>query len=154
MPVLTFFTSFTNSFKKFGIPLQVFSTILLFVFLGLVPTHAASSQAPHRITFINESGQNALVKLIGPTRTAVKIMLDQKRFVRVRAGEYYVLARFGNSPKEYTYMKGNPFTVTQSGDQYSRISITLHRVISGSHTAGLVSGEQFENTVISKKDSD
>ena len=154
MPILTFFTSLTDPLKKYRIPLRVLSAIFLFVFLGLASTHAASTQTPHRITFINESGQNAHVKLIGPTRTAVKIYLDQKRFVWVEAGEYFVLARFGNSPKEYTYTKGNPFTVTQSGDQYSRISITLHRVISGSHTAGLVSGEEFENTVISTKNSD
>ena len=148
MRTLKFFLPCNSSLKTLRTRLWVFYAILLIVIPATNFLHAAPTSSPHRITFINESGQNAHVKLIGPTRTTLKIYLDQKRSVRVEAGEYYVLARYGNSPKEYTYTKGDPFSVTQSGDQYSRISITLHRVISGSHTTGLVSGEEFENAVI------
>ena len=148
MRTLKFFLPFNSSLKTLRARIWVFYAILLIVIPATNLLHAAPTSSPHRITFINESGQNAHVKLIGPTRTALKIYLDQKRSVRVDAGEYYVLIRYGNSPKEYTYTKGDPFSVTQSGDQYSRISITLHRVISGSHTTGLVSGDEFENAVI------
>lgn len=103
----------------------------------------------HTITFDNQSGQNAVVKLIGPTSVVTRIALGQKKTVHAVEGEYYILVRYGNAPKEYVYTKGKPFVVNQLDNQYSIITITLHRVISGNSLAGLVAGEEFENAGVS-----
>lgn len=98
----------------------------------------------------NDSGQFALVKTVGPTRTVVKVPLDLKRSVRLAPGEYYILVRFGFAPKEYIYTKGDVFTVTQEEDRFSYTTIILHRVIPGIKNPHEVSSEEFENYKITK----
>ena len=121
----------------------VLAMVLWIVSWSSIPTVA---QTPlHTITFDNQSGQNAVVKLVGPTRIVTRISLGQKKKMHATEGEYYILVRYGNAPKEYVYTKGEPFVVNQLENQYSVITITLHRVISGHSVAGLISGEEFEN---------
>lgn len=111
--------------------------------------HSLGQQARNALTIQNDSGQFALVKIVGPTRTVAKIPLDQKKTVLIAPGEYYILVRFGFAPKEYIYTKGKPFLVTQEGDQFSYTTITLHRVVAGMDNPHEVSGEEFENLTIS-----
>ncbi len=118
--------------------------ILAFCAWTTIPGHA---KAPlNTVTIDNQSGQFAIVKVIGPGKKFVKIPLDQKRTVRVNPGEYYLLIRYGFSAKEYLYTKSRPFQVTESDGQHSLITFTLHRVVSTHPNAQQVSGEEFEST--------
>ncbi len=118
--------------------------------VGLGQAHAPSNS----LTIVNDSGQFALVKIVGPTRAVAKIPLDQKRTVHIAPGEYYILVRYGFSPKEFIYTKGEPFTVTETEDQFSLTTITLHRVVPGIENPHEVSGEEFESFTISKGNKD
>lgn len=70
------------------------------------------------ITFDNQSGEPALVKLVGPTAQAIDVPNGEKRTVTVAAGEYSLLARYGADPKRYTYSRGNPFKVEETTTPY------------------------------------
>lgn len=121
----------------------VFIVMLVASVCGPMFAYAAQS-TPNKITFDNQSGQNAVVKLIGPTKIVTKLARDQKRMVRATAGNYYVLVRYGNSPKEYSYSKSAPFSVTQPDNRVSIITFTLHRRSGGSFQSHPVSGDEFE----------
>ncbi len=84
------------------------------------------------ITFINYSGEDALVKVIGPTNTQASIPSGASRSAHVDGGTYYILTRYGSYPP-YRYSKGDSFAVTETSSQYSEMSITLHKVASGNY---------------------
>ena len=121
--------------------------------LGWASLPWAAQPAPHKITFDNQSGQNALVKLIGSTRLVVKVPKQRKKTVHAAEGDYYILVRYGDSAKDFTYTKSDVFAVTQSGDQYSIITFTLYRTRGGDFNVQPVSPEEFEGAGISTKDS-
>ena len=104
---------------------------------------------PNTIAFDNQSGEHAIVKLIGPTKQTVEVPSGQSRRVNAATGEYYILTRYGSKPDEYKYAKGDPFTVTQTETQYSTISITLHKVIGGNYPTHPTSGEEFNKSTVS-----
>ena len=118
--------------RKCGLKLLV---SIFFVALNLwaVPQNIDAKDNPNTITFDNQSGEDALVKLIGPTKRAVKVSTRETQTVNVAAGKYYILTRYGSKPDQYRYSKGKPFTVTQTATQYSIITITLHKVIGGNY---------------------
>jgi len=105
---------------------------------------AVAQTPPNTITFDNQSGEIAMVKLVGPSKVAVDVPNGEKRTVNVEAGDYYLLGRYGIGPEKYKYTKGDPFEVTQSGRQYSVITITLHKVVDGNYNTEPVSGKEFE----------
>jgi hypothetical protein len=104
---------------------------------------------PNTITLENESGDFALVQVIGPTERLIEVPQGQKRTVNVTAGEYYLLARYGESPERYRYTKGESFKVTQTATQYSTITITLHKVAGGNYPTQPTSQEEFEKALSS-----
>jgi len=107
--------------------------------------HAQRGQTPRAtITFDNQSGQFALVKVIGPTRRQTQVPNGQRRTVTVAGGQYYILTRYGTDSKAYTYSKGNSFQVTQTARQHSVITITLHKVVGGNYQTRAVSASEFE----------
>ncbi len=108
----------------------------------------SAQHAPNTITFDNQSGEFAIVKLVGPTKTAVEVPNGQERTVHVETGDYFLLGRYGTNAEEYKYTKGDPFKVSQPLGQYSAITITLHKVIEGNYRAEPVSGDEFEKTRI------
>ena len=114
-----------------------------FLVVTSLMAHAAQS-TPNMITFENQSGRNAVVRVIGPTHAVAKMQRDETRIVRVAAGEYYILVRYGDSEKEYTYTKSAPFSVTQSEGKVSIITFTLHRRSGGTFNSQPVSGQEFE----------
>lgn len=136
---------------KHALPITTFAkrwAILLFVIVwGLVGQVGLGQEndALNRLTIQNNSGQFALIKTVGPTRSVTKIPLDQKKTIHLAPGEYYILVRFGFAPKEYIYTKGEAFTVKQEKEKFSLITITLHRIVSGMENDREVSGEEFEN---------
>ncbi len=119
--------------------------MMLSCLMGVMPIRAQAEQVtPNMITFDNQSGRNAVVRVIGPTRAVAKMQRDESRIVRVAAGEYYILVRYGDSKKEYSYTKSAAFSVTQSEKEISMITFTLHRRHGGTFNSQPVSGNEFE----------
>jgi len=138
--------------KKCGLKLLV---SIFFVALNLwaVPQNIYAKDNPNTITFDNQSGEDALVKLIGPTKRAVKVSNRETQIVNVAAGKYYILTRYGSKPVQYRYSKGKPFTVTQTATQYSIITITLHKVIGGNYPTHKISGKDFDNAQVTSQEA-
>ena len=124
-------------------PAKLVSAIL-FIMLAICLVNVNAKDNPNTINFDNQSGEPALVKLIGPTPQIVKVPNGQKRTVNVAEGEYYILVRYGSSPERYRYSKGDTFTVRQTATQYSAISITLHRVVGGNYPSRKSSSDEFD----------
>ncbi len=117
-------------------------TILVFLIFA---TYAdAEPTARNSIKFDNQSGRNAVIRVMGPTKAVAKMQRNETRIVYVVAGEYYILVRYGDSSKEYTYTKSTPFSVTESEEQFSIITFTLHRRGGGTFNITPVSGKEFE----------
>ena len=108
-----------------------------------VVSAGAQSASPNTITFENQSGQDALVKLVGPTRGVVPVPNRSQAGIHVQAGEYYILVRYG-LPGHYSYSKGQRFSVEGSVDSYSVITITLHKVVNGNYESHPVNPAEFE----------
>jgi hypothetical protein len=120
--------------------------------VGWASLPCEAQQAPNKIIFDNQSGQNAVVKVIGPTKLVVKVPKQLKKTVHVADGDYHILVRYGDSAKDYTYTKSDPFAVTPLGDQYSIITFTLYRTKGGDFNATSVPQEEFEKSGLSAKD--
>jgi hypothetical protein len=117
--------------------------VLAGVLLPTVPAgHAETPRA--QITFDNQSGQPALVKLVGPSRRTTQVPNRQKRTVTAVGGNYYILTRYGSKPDDYRYSKGDSFHVTQTARRYSIITITLHKVIGGNYGSKDIPADEFE----------
>jgi hypothetical protein len=112
------------------------------VWLSLADASAQTKQAT--VTFDNQSGNPAVVKLIGPTGALAEVPSGQKRTVKVTGGQYYIVTRYGADPDQYTYSKGDAFNVTQTSRQYSVITITLHKVENGNYSSRQIPAEEFE----------
>src|SRR5437870_4845307 len=97
-----------------------------------VVSAGAQSAAPSTVTFGNQSGQGALVKVVGPTRGVVPVPTRSRAGVHVQAGEYYILVRYG-VPGHYSYSMGQRFSVEGSDGSHSVITITLHKVVNGNY---------------------
>jgi hypothetical protein len=113
-----------------------------FVFLAVASSDLLAYDL-NTITFTNQSGQQALVKVVGPTPRAVAVPDRGEGTVRVAPGTYYTLVRYGEPPG-YSYTRGDSFTVTQSSSHYSVITITLHKVVGGNYGSRPTSAEQFD----------
>ena len=121
------------------------STIVVMVLLVFIRLIGHADQpARNTITFDNQSGRNAVVRVMGPTQAIAKMQRDETRVVHVTAGEYYILVRYGDSPKEYAYTRSDPFLVTQTEEKYSIITFILHRRSGGTFNSQPVSGHEFE----------
>ena len=90
------------------------------------------AQSRPTITFDNQSGENALVRLAGPTSGLVGVPNGAARTVEVSGGEYRIYVRYGE-PGRYHYTKGDPFTVYEGRDGVDVITITLHKVANGNY---------------------
>lgn len=121
-----------------------FAVLLFFL---TIPMVAIASDSPNTITFENQSGELALVKLVGPTVMAVEVPDNGSRTVHVPAGEYYLLVRYGSISQGYHYTKGSAFSVVQTATQYSIITITLHTVINGNYAAQPTTKNEFDSVI-------
>ena len=95
------------------------------------------------VTFDNQSGEAALVKLVGPTRGVVPVANRSRAGAHAQAGVYYILVRYGMAG-HYSYTKGQKFSVEESGSSYSVITITLHKVANGNYETRPISPTEFE----------
>ena len=82
------------------------------------------------VIFDNQSGEPALVKVIGPTSKDVEVPNGTKVGVEVSAGHYFIKVRYG-TPNKYHYAKGEKFEVKETATTKSQITITLHKVVAG-----------------------
>lgn len=105
---------------------------------------ASAQQPPNTITFVNRSGESALVQLTGPSGQDITVPTGSSRTVNISAGQYRMLVRYGDSPSDYTYSEGDAFRVTQTENEYSEISITLHKVVDGNYASHPISRSEFE----------
>ncbi|MEC4673118.1 MAG: hypothetical protein VST68_02900 [Nitrospirota bacterium] len=128
------------------------SEMILVAQLVLLSTPSLARRPLNTITIDNQSGQVSEIKVIGPSKVFIKVPLDQKRTVRVKQGEYYLLMRYGFSPKEHVYTKSEPFLVNEPEGQYSMITFTLHRVLYQHPNAQRVSGDEYESTTLSDEE--
>jgi len=128
-------------------------SLILFLILGVgaVSPSAYAGNNPNTITFENQSGEPAVVRLVGPSGRSVEVPQGETRTINVVAGEFYILVRYGSKAGQYTYSKGDPFTVKQTVTQYSDISITLHKVVGGNYSTHPTSRDEFEQVTANGK---
>lgn len=115
---------------------------VLAVFLLL--SGGALAEPPNTLTLDNRSGEDALVKVVGPTSAAVEVPTGSSRTIHVAGGGYLLLVRYGRDPRRYSYTKGDPFTVRQTPTQYSMTTITLHKVVNGNYGTVRIPAGEFE----------
>jgi len=120
---------------------RVFSAMLFALVLPL----AARAQYHSSITFSNGSGDDAVVKLVGPSARTVDVPNGTNRAAgELAPGQYYIVVRYGAAGR-YSYSKGNPFEVQEYGGSYSEISITLHKVVNGNYSTRPAGKDEFES---------
>jgi len=117
----------------------------LVVVFSLIRVAATVSAQENTVTFDNQSGEAALVKLVGPSHKVVQVPTGAKRTVTATAGEYHIKARYG-TPGRYRYARGDNFRITETATQRSQISITLHKVIGGNYGTRAISEKEFGDT--------
>jgi hypothetical protein len=95
------------------------------------------------VTLDNQSGEPALVWLVGPTRQDVYVQHSGRSSIRrVAPGEYVLYVRYGTAGG-YRYTRGDRFHVQEYGLDYSVITITLHAVPSGNYAYREISEDEF-----------
>lgn len=110
----------------------------------LIPPGTAGDCGLSSIRFENQSGEPALVRLVGPTRGEVEVPNGQQRSIeKVAAGRYLIRVRSG-MPGRYHYWEGDAFEVRASATTYSQITITLHPVVHGNYPTRPISAASFE----------
>ena len=102
----------------------------------------SSAFAQNKVVFDNQSGEQALVKLIGPTSKDVEVANGAKTDVDAAAGRYVIKIRYG-TPGNYRYSQGEEFTVTQTANVRSETSIILHKVVAGNYGSHPISETDF-----------
>ena len=101
-----------------------------------------SASAQNTVSFDNQSGEPALVKLIGSTSTEIQVPDGTKQAVQASAGKYFIKVRYGVEGK-YHYTKGQEFTVDETATTTSTITITLHRVVNGNYDSSPITEQEF-----------
>ena len=71
---------------------SVFTRLALFVLAAIVPLLARDRPT---ITLDNRSGEDALVRLVGPTSGTVSVADSTRRAVEARGGTYRMYVRYG-----------------------------------------------------------
>ncbi len=112
------------------------------LWLGVVITCVSVQGAQNTVTFDNQSGEDALVKIIGLTYKEVEVPKGAKRTVDASAGRYFIKVRYG-APSRYRYTKGEEFDVQETATTRSAITITLHKVVAGNYDARPISEKEF-----------
>jgi len=117
--------------------------VIGFVTVACAATLSAFGQ--NKVVFDNQSGDPALVRLIGPTKTEVQVPSGAKQGVDAAAGKYTIKVRYG-TPGSYRYSKGQEFEVTETATARSETTITLHKVVAGNYDAHPISEAEFGTT--------
>lgn len=119
-----------------------------FVAVACAVTLSAFGQ--NKVVFDNQSGDPALVKLVGPTKTEVQVPNGAKTGVDATAGKYTIKVRYG-MPGNYRYSKGQEFEVTETATARSATTITLHKVTAGNYDSQPISEADFGTSASTTK---
>lgn len=119
--------------RGIGLALALLLTVMA------VPSRAAGRPT---IAFENRSGENAAVRLVGPTGGLVTVADGSTRTVEVSGGAYRIYVRYGVEGK-YRYTRGDSFTIYEGPDGVDQISITLHKVVGGNYGTSPSSEAEF-----------
>ena len=120
-------------------PGNMATVLAAFAVAALAPLLAGERPS---ITFQNRSGDDAVVRLAGPTSTLVTVVDSTSRTVDLAGGTYRMFVRYGSAGK-YRYTKGKSFTVYEGSDGVDRITITLHKVVGGNYSTSPSSAAEF-----------
>lgn len=98
------------------------------------------------LAFDNQSGEHALVKVIGPSQRLVEVPTGTKGRVNVKAGIYSIKVRYGD-PGKFNYTQGEEFEIKETQNSRSVITITLHKVVNGNYETNKISANDFGTDV-------
>ena len=113
----------------------------LFVIILAITVQAGSEI--NGLTFMNRSGDLALVKLVGPSRRVVQVPDGQDRRVQIASGTYCIYVRYGEEG-HYSYTKGESFVIREVAGGYIEARLTLHGVVNGNYAVEGSSRQEFE----------
>jgi hypothetical protein len=116
--------------------------VLAFVLLAGI---SRADEPPNTITFSNNSGQDATVKLVGPTGGYVAVRNQTEQTIHVLAGRYYIVVQYCDASNHCSYNRGDSFDVVQIPNQYSEITITLNVVPDGNYHTSPATAADFGN---------
>jgi hypothetical protein len=111
---------------------SIFKCTVYAVLLVLVLAGVVAAQNVPTVRFVNYSGEDATVKLSGPTGGYIEVPNGESRTVSVRGGSYSIVTRYGR-PGNFSYQRGDQFSVSESAYSVDRILITLHKVPNGNY---------------------
>ena len=95
------------------------------------------------LTFDNQSGDDAVVKVVGPIEPpkasgsvippngpvqVIQLALGDRLTIHVASGTFLILVRYGSDPAAYTYSCGGPVNQQESEGHHSAVTITLRKV--------------------------
>lgn len=112
--------------------------VLLFI---AVPAIAGNNS----VTFDNQSGEEALVRLVCPSGSVKQITVPNstKRTIGgIENGSYFIKIRYGTNGN-YRYSKGDTFSINAFYPQYIMATITLHPVANGNYGTRPIGAEEF-----------
>jgi hypothetical protein len=111
----------------------------------IICTCTVPAFAQNKVIFDNQSGDPALVKLIGPTQTEVVVPNRAKVVADAAAGRYLIKVRYDTRGK-YHYSKGQEFEVKETATTRSETTITLHKVTAGNYDSRPISKGEFDES--------
>lgn len=111
---------------------SLFKRAVLAVLVGVLAAATAVAQSTPTVRFVNYSGEDTTVKLVGPTAGYIEVPNGASRTIGVRGGSYTIVTRYGR-PGNYSYQRGEQFFVSETPYSVDRISITLHKVQNGNY---------------------
>lgn len=114
---------------------------------------ASDGEPRNMVTFINSSGHDALIVLMGPTRGDLSVADRSSGTLHVKPGSYRFMVRYGGE-KPFRYGEGESFEVIETASKYSWSRITLHTVADGNYAVGHAIEQEFEAALRDSKTED
>ena len=97
--------------------------MLLALYLGFAGTTAWGANK-NKLTIENQSGEDVSVRITGLWEWVLEIPADEERTIRVPAGMYRYLVRYGQEPN-YRYSRGKPFELERGRGGFTEATLTL-----------------------------
>lgn len=119
------------------------STIMLFTVIVLLSIAVGQARSQNTVTFVNQSGKPALVKLEGPTVRDISVDDGHRELNPILPGRYVIKVRYGANG-DFSYAEGDSFMVKDLPQAWSRTTITLHTVADGNYGIRPISSSQFD----------
>jgi hypothetical protein len=98
----------------------------LFVGLLLNLALSAVAQTSPTLTVVNQAGDGATVRVVGPTSGYLEVAAGASRTVAVSGGVYTLKVRYCNASGNCRYSETSSFTISQSAYSVDEITVTLH----------------------------